>query len=218
MADAELTALAEHGWQTLSAPAEIRVLVRCAALVHLTRWQEASEILSKHAGAWSVAASTRVIAERLRDLIDLHAGRPIEAFGPDELPSVEQLRHKAGLLCRLGDAGAAIRLLNARGAERSTLSIPDAVSTAHQLGDWDDALRLLRLLHTDQLSSSPQLASCYRCAVSIHVARGQFQLARRWLTRAHERGIGSRRARSARGGIRDRRRIGLSRASSFHPA
>ncbi|MEU6224816.1 AAA family ATPase [Streptomyces sp. NPDC047042] len=178
-----------YWWDGLPVPVLAKVTGRALALLHLSRWREAAELLQETEPVWNTGPGARSAPARFKATADLARGRPEphrhEPAMPDapEFPrckvySPEGDRFDA--LLTTYDLRAAGTLLETLGLTAHTLPPLARFLFDHCAGRWDQALEVARrLLANAEFRSTPVLDSSLLPArtAGILAARGRLATA-----------------------------------------
>ncbi|MFJ9562780.1 AAA family ATPase [Streptomyces fuscichromogenes] len=172
-------------WEELPVPALAKVSGQALALCHLSRWQEALELLSHTEPAWDTDPQARAVPRCFRGLAELALGRP-EAYRRQlAMPEASKLRPDqvyslaGGLFDDLAvgyDLSSAEALLKSLGLTVEVLLPLSRFLWYHLTGRWDEALDLgRRMLANNEIVTIPVSDSSVLPArtAAILLARGR---------------------------------------------
>jgi len=183
-------------WDVLPVPESARVTGRSLALCYLSRWREASELLTETEKVWAEDPLIRAAPVRFLALAELAQGRPesyhreLALTDAPHLPPGKVYSMVGGMfddLLTMYDRASAETLLTTARLPVAALPPLSRFLHDHLTGRWDEALESARrLLANDEIQSTP-VADCSSLparTASILLARGHLTAARQLLDHA----------------------------------
>ncbi|MFI6252225.1 AAA family ATPase [Streptomyces sp. NPDC051016] len=176
-------------WAELPVPALAKVTGRALALCHLSKWQEAAELLERNRTVWNTGARARATPGVFRAMAELALGRPeryrreLAMRDAPELPPGKVYSLAAGMFDDLlagYDLDAARTVLATAGLSPRALPPLSRFLHDHLTGRWDQALESARrLLAHGEAQSTPVSDSSLLPArtAAILLARGRITTA-----------------------------------------
>lgn len=196
-----LTRVADEDWRTMPGGEGHRLLIRCVALCHLDRVQEANHLLETHQAVWlgsgdAVAAVAEVLTANTAAFLGrMDRFNKLAAEPPQPtMPNIEWNRFNRRtelsrtMMC-FGEVVRSNELLTAPGGLTIQRLGPDQAVAAALSGDWDRALDLARVSWAtgSALGHVPTYTLMCREASTILIARGRLAQARIMINAVHRK-------------------------------